>query len=50
MSDHLDSDKDLGINRSIFENSLDAILLTKTDGSVLAANLTTEKMFGYSNG
>jgi two-component system, chemotaxis family, sensor kinase Cph1 len=45
MSGHFDSDEDLGINRSIFENSLDAILLTKPDGTILAANPSAEKMF-----
>ncbi|MGB9978374.1 PAS domain S-box protein [Methanobacterium sp.] len=36
--------------RSIFENSMDAILLTDTDGRILAANHATEKIFGYSKG
>ncbi|MGZ7109677.1 MAG: PAS domain-containing protein, partial [Methanobacterium sp.] len=48
MSGHFDSDEDLGINRSIFENSLDAILLTKPDGSILAANPAAKKLFGMT--
>jgi PAS domain S-box-containing protein len=48
MSGSFDSDKDLWINNSIFENSLDAILLTKPDGTILAANPAAEKMFGMT--
>lgn len=34
--------------RSIFENSMDAILLTGTDGHIFAANPAALKIFGYS--
>ena len=34
--------------RSLFEHSLEAILLTKPDGSVLTANPAAEKMFGMT--
>ena len=33
---------------SLYENSFDAILLTKPDGSILAANPAAEKMFGMT--
>jgi len=36
------------IFRSLYENSFDAILLTKPDGSILSANQTAQKMFGRS--
>ena len=48
MSVHFDSDQDFDILRSFFENSLDAILLAKTDGTVLEANYTAEKMFNMT--
>ncbi|WP_321421670.1 PAS domain S-box protein [uncultured Methanobacterium sp.] len=38
----------MSIYKSIFQTSLDAMLLTKPDGSILAANHTAEKMFGMS--
>ena len=34
------------IFRSVYENSFDAILLTKPDGSILSANPAAQKMFG----
>jgi PAS domain S-box-containing protein len=34
--------------RTLFENSMDAILLTIPDGTVLSANPAAEKLFGYS--
>ena len=34
--------------KSIFENSMDAILLTVPDGRILAANHAAEKIFGYN--
>ena len=34
--------------RTLFENSMDAILLTIPDGTILSANPAAEKMFGYS--
>lgn len=34
--------------RSLFENSMDAILLTGPDGSVFSANPAARKMFGWS--
>lgn len=34
--------------RSLYENSFDAILLTKPDGSILAANPAAQKMFDMS--
>ena len=34
--------------KSLFENSMDAVLLTIPDGSILAANPAAEEMFGYS--
>lgn len=36
------------VYKFIFENSLDAILLTSPDGSILAANPAAEALFGYS--
>jgi PAS domain S-box-containing protein len=41
----IDSDE---VYRSIFEHSMDAILLTGTDGSVFSANSAASKMFGMS--
>lgn len=35
--------------RSIFDNNLDAVLLTGPDGSILAANPEAQRIFGYSN-
>jgi PAS domain S-box-containing protein len=35
--------------RSIFENSMDAILLTKPNGDILEVNPATEKLFGYTS-
>ena len=34
--------------RTLFENSMDAILLTIPDGTILSANPAAEKMFGYN--
>ena len=34
--------------KAIFENSLDAVLISLPDGNILAANRASEKMFGYS--
>ena len=34
--------------RSLFENSMDAILLTGPDGSIFSANQAACKMFGWS--
>jgi PAS domain S-box-containing protein len=34
--------------RSIFENSMDAVLLTKPNGTILDVNPAGEKLFGYS--
>ncbi|HXE38802.1 MAG TPA: PAS domain S-box protein [Azonexus sp.] len=34
--------------RSIFDNNLDAVLLTGPNGSILAANLEAQRLFGYS--
>ncbi len=48
MPHHLNSGENLSIYKSIFQTSLDAMLLTKPDGSILAANHTAEKMFGMS--
>ena len=33
--------------RAIFQNSMDAILFTIADGTILDANIAAEKMFGY---
>ena len=43
MSELHNSDQTFEIIRSVFENSLDAILLTKIDGTILEANSTAEK-------
>jgi PAS domain S-box-containing protein len=48
MSGSNDRDQLLRFYKSIFETSLDAILLTKPDGSILAANPTACHMFGMS--
>ena len=48
MPDHFDSGENLSIYKSIFQTSLDAMLLTKPDGSILAANHSAEEMFGMS--
>jgi len=48
MPDHLDSGEDLSIYKTIFQTSLDAMLLTNPDGSILAANHTAEEMFGMN--
>jgi PAS domain S-box-containing protein len=34
--------------RSLYENSFDAVLLTKPDGQILAANPAAQRMFGMS--
>jgi PAS domain S-box-containing protein len=34
--------------RSLYENSFDAVLLTKPDGQILAANSVAQRMFGMS--
>ncbi len=34
--------------RALFENSMDAVLLTRTEGDILDANPAAEKMFGYN--
>lgn len=36
--------------RSLYENSFDAILLTKPDGSILSANPAAQKMLGMTEG
>ncbi|PKL66675.1 MAG: hypothetical protein CVV28_09765 [Methanobacteriales archaeon HGW-Methanobacteriales-1] len=36
------------VYKFIFESSLEAILLTKPDGTILAANLAAKELFGYS--
>ncbi|MBI5459879.1 PAS domain S-box protein [Methanobacterium sp.] len=48
MPDHLDSGEDLSIYKTIFQTSLDAMLLTNSDGSILVANHTAEEMFGMN--
>lgn len=48
MQDSVDSHQDLSIYRSIFETSLDAILITKADGSILAANPMAQELFGMT--
>ena len=48
MSELHNSDQTFEIIRSVFENSLDAILLTKIDGTILEANSTAEKMFNMT--
>ncbi|MDY9923171.1 PAS domain S-box protein [Methanobacterium sp.] len=48
MPDHLDSGEDLSIYKTIFQTSLDAMLLTNPDGSILVANHTAEEMFGMN--
>jgi len=48
MPDHLDSGEDLSIYKTIFQTSLDAMLLTNPDGSILVANNTAEEMFGMN--
>ena len=34
--------------RALFENSIDAVLLTKVDGTILDVNVAAEKIFGYN--
>ncbi|MCX7166906.1 MAG: PAS domain S-box protein [Rhodocyclales bacterium] len=34
--------------RSLFENSMDGVLLTTVDGGIVAANREAQRMFGYS--
>ncbi len=34
--------------RALFENSIDAVLLTKVDGNILDVNVAAEKIFGYN--
>jgi|GEM_PF-3799838 len=48
MPDHLDSGEDLSIYKTIFQTSLDAMLLTNPDGSILVVNHTAEEMFGMN--
>jgi PAS domain S-box-containing protein len=48
MSELLDPEQNFEIIRSVFENSLDAILITKTDGTILEVNFTAEKMFNMT--
>ena len=45
MYNNTESEK---IYKSIFESSMEAILLTKPDGTILAANPKAQEMFGYS--
>jgi PAS domain S-box-containing protein len=45
MVDNSNSDLNRGVYGSIFKSSLDAMLITKPDGSILAANPSAEKMF-----
>ncbi len=45
MSVNAGSDR---VYKSIFESSLDTILLTTPDGTILAANLKAEEILGYS--
>lgn len=47
MSGHHDSEQVLEDYRSIFENSWDAILLTNSDGTILALNHAAAEIFGY---
>jgi len=48
MSDGSDSDRTLDYYKSIFESSLDAILVTHPDGTILYANSAAEELFGYT--
>jgi PAS domain S-box-containing protein len=48
LSEDYHSDEDLGIYKSIFETSLDAILITKPDGSILKANPSASALFGMT--
>ena len=48
MSDNIYSDKALKSYKSIFESSLDAILLTRPDGTIFYANSAAEELFGYT--
>jgi PAS domain S-box-containing protein len=48
MSELLDPEQNFEIIRSVFENSSDAILITKTDGTILEVNFTAEKMFNMT--
>jgi PAS domain S-box-containing protein len=45
MYENTESEK---IYKSIFESSLEAILLSKPDGTIMAANPKAQEMFGYS--
>ena len=42
------SDHTLEFYKFIFESSLDAILLTRTDGTIFYANPASEELFGYT--
>lgn len=48
LEDNFESHQDLSIYKSIFETSLDAILITKDDGSILAANPMARALFGMT--
>ena len=48
MSDNGYSDPALEFYKSIFESSLDAILLTRPDGTIFYANSSAQKLYGYS--
>jgi PAS domain S-box-containing protein len=48
MCDNSDPNQSIENYRSIFNNSLDAILLTHPDGSIFYANSAAEDLFGYT--
>ncbi|AXV39167.1 PAS domain S-box protein [Methanobacterium sp. BAmetb5] len=48
MVDNSNSDQNRGVYDSIFKSSLDAMLITKPDGFILAANPSAENMFGMT--
>lgn len=48
LEDNFEYHQDLSIYRSIFETSLDAILITKADGSILAVNPMAQELFGMT--
>jgi PAS domain S-box-containing protein len=48
MSKNNRSDQTLKSYKIIFESSLDAILLTRTDGTIFYANPAAKELFGYN--
>ena len=48
MSDNSYSDLALDFYKSIFESSLDAILLTRPDGTIFYVNSAAQKLYGYT--